>query len=59
MKRNHKRTAAEICADPFELTPEELGMIDPDAESERLEIEQLERMAEGMREAVNFNRRAA
>lgn len=59
----HKRTAAEMWADPFGWTTEELLElgIDPDAESETLEIEQLSRMAEGMREAVNngFHRRAA
>lgn len=57
----HKRTAAEMWADPFGWTTEELLAldIDPDAESETLTVEQLGRMAEGMREAVAFNRRAA
>lgn len=59
--RTHMRSAAEAQADPFGWTPEEFlePGADPDAECEKLEIEQLGRMAEGMREAADFQRRAA
>lgn len=58
-KRTHKRTTAQMPPDPFAWSIDEALGIDPDAESATLEIEQLGRMAEGMREAVTFHRRAA
>lgn len=54
-----KRTALDAQSDPFDLTPEEMGLIDPDAECRTIEPRNLEQLADGMREAFDFNRRAA
>lgn len=54
-----KRTAFDMQSDPFDLTPDELGMVDPAAERRTIERDQLDELADGLREAFDFNRRAA